>query len=141
MEDCEEAAYPGIARSDLTSVCLRPYQARDGAHETTWPRVARLPREVVAVSVEENMRLMQTLDDAWNAQDCETFGQRHAEHTAVYWPGQPETVAPSSAGGAPSGSSPRSSGRGRRNRAAGSTTAPQISAATTAMSRTERPGT
>jgi ketosteroid isomerase-like protein len=45
---------------------------------------------VVAVSVEENMRLMQTLDDAWNAQDWETFEKRHAEDTAVYWPGQPE---------------------------------------------------
>jgi ketosteroid isomerase-like protein len=33
---------------------------------------------------------MKTLDDAWNAQDWETFDQRHAENTAVYWPGQPE---------------------------------------------------
>ena len=36
------------------------------------------------------MRLMQTLDDAWNAQDWETFEKRHSENTAVYWPGQPE---------------------------------------------------
>jgi predicted ester cyclase len=42
------------------------------------------------MSVEENMRLMQTLDDAWNAQDWETFAKRHSEHTAVYWPGQAE---------------------------------------------------
>ena len=42
------------------------------------------------MSVEENMRLMQTLDDAWNSQDWETFSQRHSEDTAVYWPGQPE---------------------------------------------------
>ena len=42
------------------------------------------------MSVEENMRLMQTLDDAWNAQDWETFEKRHSENTAVYWPGQPE---------------------------------------------------
>jgi predicted ester cyclase len=42
------------------------------------------------MSVEENMRLMQTLDDAWNAQDWETFEKRHTERTAVYWPGQPE---------------------------------------------------
>jgi hypothetical protein len=42
------------------------------------------------MSVEENMRLMQTLDDAWNAQDWDTFEKRHTEHTAVYWPGQPE---------------------------------------------------
>lgn len=42
------------------------------------------------MSVEENIRLMQTLDDAWNNQDWETFSQRHADDTAVYWPGQPE---------------------------------------------------
>jgi predicted ester cyclase len=38
----------------------------------------------------ENMRLMQTLDDAWNNQDWDTFRKRHAENTAVYWPGQPD---------------------------------------------------
>ena len=42
------------------------------------------------MSAEENMRLMQTLDDAWNSRDWETFSQRHSEETAVYWPGQPE---------------------------------------------------
>jgi hypothetical protein len=41
-------------------------------------------------SVEENMHLMKTLDDAWNAQDWETFDSRHADNVAVYWPGQPE---------------------------------------------------
>jgi ketosteroid isomerase-like protein len=41
-------------------------------------------------SVEENMRLMKTLDDAWNAQDWDTFDSRHAENVVVYWPGQPE---------------------------------------------------
>jgi predicted ester cyclase len=41
-------------------------------------------------SVEENMHLMKTLDDAWNAQDWDTFDSRHAENVAVYWPGQPE---------------------------------------------------
>ncbi|HLG22085.1 MAG TPA: ester cyclase [Candidatus Manganitrophaceae bacterium] len=41
-------------------------------------------------SVEENLRLMKTLDDAWNAQDWGTFKKRHAEDVAVYWPGQPE---------------------------------------------------
>jgi ketosteroid isomerase-like protein len=39
---------------------------------------------------EKNMRLMQTLDDAWNSQDWDTFSQRHAENCAVFWPGQPE---------------------------------------------------
>lgn len=34
---------------------------------------------------EENMRLMQTLDDAWNAQDWETLDSRHAENDAADW--------------------------------------------------------
>ena len=42
------------------------------------------------MSVEENLQLMKTLDDAWNSQDWEVFKKRHAEDTAVYWPGQPE---------------------------------------------------
>jgi predicted ester cyclase len=42
------------------------------------------------MSAEENMRLMQTLDDAWNAQDWETYEKRHSENTVVYWPGQPD---------------------------------------------------
>lgn len=42
------------------------------------------------MGVEENLRLMQTLDDAWNAKDWDTFMKRHAENVAVYWPGQPE---------------------------------------------------
>lgn len=46
--------------------------------------------EVTEVSVDENLRLMKTLDDAWNSQDWETFKKRHAENVAVYWPGQPE---------------------------------------------------
>ena len=40
---------------------------------------------------ERNMELMQTLDDAWNAQDLETFAQRHKPDTIVRWPGQPPT--------------------------------------------------
>ncbi len=39
-------------------------------------------------TVEENMRLMQTLDDAWNSQDWITFDKRHAKEVDVYWPGQ-----------------------------------------------------
>jgi len=46
------------------------------------------------VGVEENLRLMKTLDDAWNAgpgsQLWETFRKRHTEYVAVYWPGQSE---------------------------------------------------
>lgn len=42
------------------------------------------------MSVEENLELMQTLDDAWNSQDWDTFCKRHAESCAVYWPGRKE---------------------------------------------------
>jgi len=42
------------------------------------------------MSVEENMRLMKTLEDAWNAQDWDTFNKRHAEDVVVYLPGKPE---------------------------------------------------
>jgi hypothetical protein len=43
-----------------------------------------------SMTVEENMKLMKTLDDSWNSQDWDTFTKRHAKHTAVYWPDQPE---------------------------------------------------
>ena len=39
----------------------------------------------------ENMELMQTLDDSWNAQDLETFNKRHKEEVIVRWPGKPPT--------------------------------------------------
>jgi predicted ester cyclase len=38
-----------------------------------------------------NMELMQTLDDAWNSQDWETFVKRHKPDTIVRWPAQPPT--------------------------------------------------
>lgn len=38
-----------------------------------------------------NMELMQTLDDAWNSQDWNTFEKRHKANTVVRWPGQPPT--------------------------------------------------
>ena len=38
-----------------------------------------------------NMELMQTLDDAWNAQDWETFAKRHRTEVVVRWPGQGPT--------------------------------------------------
>jgi predicted ester cyclase len=40
---------------------------------------------------EHNMELMQTLDDAWNSQDWDTFDQRHKPDVVVRWPGQPPT--------------------------------------------------
>ena len=42
------------------------------------------------MSVEESLRLMKTLDDAWNSLDGETFKKRHASNVDVYWPGQPD---------------------------------------------------
>jgi len=38
-----------------------------------------------------NMELMQTLDDAWNAQDMDTFTKRHRKDVVVQWPGKPPT--------------------------------------------------
>jgi hypothetical protein len=45
---------------------------------------------VIVTGVKENMKLMMTLDDAWNNQNWETFKKRHAAKVAVYWPGQTE---------------------------------------------------
>lgn len=39
---------------------------------------------------QQNMQLMQTLDDAWNAQDLETFRARHKPDVIVRWPGKTE---------------------------------------------------
>jgi len=43
------------------------------------------------MSVEDNLKLMKTLDDSWNAQDWETFKKRHAKNCVVYWPNQAPT--------------------------------------------------
>jgi hypothetical protein len=34
-----------------------------------------------------NMQLMQILDDTWNAEDADTFAQRHKPDVVVRWPG------------------------------------------------------
>ncbi len=45
----------------------------------------------MAQTVEQrNKELMQTLDDAWNAQDVEVFRKRHKPDVIVRWPGQPD---------------------------------------------------
>jgi hypothetical protein len=45
------------------------------------------------LGVKENLELMKTLDDAWNAGPgsplWETFKKRHREDVKVYWPAQP----------------------------------------------------
>jgi ketosteroid isomerase-like protein len=43
------------------------------------------------MGAEENVELMQTLDDAWNAQDWDTFDKRHKAETIVRWPAQAPT--------------------------------------------------
>lgn len=43
------------------------------------------------MSADQNIQLVQTLDDAWNAQDWDTFDQRHKTDTIVRWPGRPPT--------------------------------------------------
>lgn len=45
--------------------------------------------ETATATEARNMELMQTLDDAWNAQDVEVFRARHKKDVVVRWPGQP----------------------------------------------------
>ena len=40
---------------------------------------------------ERNLELMQTLDDAWNAQDMTIFRERHKPDVVVRWPGKEPT--------------------------------------------------
>ena len=40
---------------------------------------------------QKSMELMQTLDDAWNTQDWDTFDRRHQPDVVVRWPAQPPT--------------------------------------------------
>lgn len=35
-----------------------------------------------------DLELLITLDDPWNAQECDTFNNHQAEHTATHPPGQ-----------------------------------------------------
>jgi len=51
---------------------------------------SRQPRQVSAAE-QRNMELMQTLDDAWNAQDWDTFEARHSPDVIVRWPAQQPT--------------------------------------------------
>jgi predicted ester cyclase len=61
-----------------------PADAFAGAEQT-------LKRGGSMTTEEQNMELMQTLDDAWNAQDWDTFEQRHKPDVVVSWPGQDPT--------------------------------------------------
>lgn len=44
--------------------------------------------EEVHVS-EEGLQLLITLDDPWNARECDAFNSRQAEHAGAYRSGQP----------------------------------------------------
>lgn len=39
---------------------------------------------------EEDLRLLITLDDPWNAQECDAFNNHQAEHTVTHRPGRPD---------------------------------------------------
>lgn len=41
---------------------------------------------------EEDLQLLITLDDPWNAQECDIFNNRQAEHSVTHRPGQPRTT-------------------------------------------------
>jgi hypothetical protein len=41
---------------------------------------------------EEDLQLLITLDDPWNARECDTFYNRQAEKTGAYWPGRSDTT-------------------------------------------------
>jgi hypothetical protein len=40
---------------------------------------------------EQNLQLMKTLDDSWNAKEPTTFHKRHAKDCVVRWPNQAPT--------------------------------------------------
>jgi ketosteroid isomerase-like protein len=59
--------------------------------DRAWTRIDP-SRYIMATDTEKrNMELMQTLDDAWNRQDGETFEQCHMTDTVVRRPAQPPT--------------------------------------------------
>lgn len=62
------------------------------ARDTPLPGPAHTVEEaLVATDTEKrNMELMQTLDDAWNAQDLDVFRSRHKPDVIVRWPGKIE---------------------------------------------------
>src|SRR5689334_14830238 len=60
-----------------------PDRCRDGRGQQETPEGGQM-------AAQDNLELMKTLDDAWNAQDWDVFRKRHSADTAVYWPGQPD---------------------------------------------------
>jgi ketosteroid isomerase-like protein len=63
-----------------------------GSEDQSAQRTSATDRKTRRTGDEElNMQLMQTLDDAWNSQDLDTFAKRHKDDVVVRWPGQPPT--------------------------------------------------
>jgi hypothetical protein len=50
------------------------------------------------MNIQDNVELMRTVDDSWNAQDWGTFEKRHAKDTVVFWPGRAYARAQQSQG-------------------------------------------
>jgi predicted ester cyclase len=50
----------------------------------------RIDMATTMATEERNKELMETLDDAWNAQDVDVFQERHKSDVIVRWPGQPD---------------------------------------------------
>jgi ketosteroid isomerase-like protein len=63
-----------------------PYSQDRSANQSTVEELTEAQR-----AASHNMELMQTLDDAWNAQDLETFAKRHKDDVVVRWPGKEPT--------------------------------------------------
>lgn len=71
--------------TDERSVPVIPGQDRPSAQVGAEQRAESRRAEA------HNMELMQTLDDAWNAQDMDTFSARHKDDVIVRWPGKEAT--------------------------------------------------
>ena len=42
---------------------------------------------------EGDLQLLITVDDPWNAQECDIFNNRQAEHSVTHRRGQPDTTS------------------------------------------------
>jgi predicted ester cyclase len=58
------------------------YEELDGHHHGS---------DITPTTEQKNMALMQALDDAWNAQDWDSFEKHHKSNVIVRWPAKPET--------------------------------------------------
>jgi ketosteroid isomerase-like protein len=76
---------------DYRSADVTPSEERQRPRGPIRARVraaARRLKRPMEGTAARNMRLMQTLDDAWNERDWGAFERRHARDTVVRWPAQ-----------------------------------------------------